>query len=84
MPAFQLCFYLLPKAEPAAAPGKNKKKHGHWKQDTTGSDTAEDQRDAQHGTEQQLISRGLAYRHISLMQQLKRCFCQTTEATRES
>lgn len=33
MPAFQLGFYLLPKAEPAAAPGKDKEKRGHWKQE---------------------------------------------------
>lgn len=35
------------------------------------------------GTELQLISRGLTHRHISLLQQLKSCFWQTTEATRQ-
>lgn len=42
MPAFQLCLYLLPEAEPAAAPGKHKKP-SYWKQDTIGSDTSRSQ-----------------------------------------
>lgn len=35
------------------------------------------------GIKHQRISRGLAHRHICLLQQLKSCFCQTTEATRQ-
>jgi len=44
---------------------------------------AEDQTDTRRWAEQQLISGGLAHRHISLLQHLKSCFCQTTEVTRQ-
>lgn len=33
MPAFQLRFYLLPTAEPTAAPGKKQGETGHWEQE---------------------------------------------------